>query len=168
MSSLKRTRTDQGILQLQDLISLNKTNIEYFLDDSTQEDDKRIAPDDYNFNFMPTLKPNQKLFDLDLPLNTSKPPVELSVGTLTHRFNARSRQFKCKPISKQSPVSSLEVKTYEPMYLRHQDISYTVIVYIQMAFNIIISFAALYIFTKMIFVVKQDFKLKAEEHTNGK
>ncbi|KAI9273827.1 Brl1/Brr6 domain-containing protein [Helicostylum pulchrum] len=50
------------------------------------------------------------------------------------------------------------------MYQRHQYISYTIITYIQMAFNAIVTITLLYIFIKIVLVVKQDFKLKALEH----
>ncbi|KAI8971041.1 Brl1/Brr6 domain-containing protein [Pilobolus umbonatus] len=50
------------------------------------------------------------------------------------------------------------------MYLKHQDITYTILTYIQMAFNVIISSTILYLFIQLVLVVRQDFRLKAEEH----
>lgn len=54
------------------------------------------------------------------------------------------------------------------MYLRHQDITFTIINYLQMFFNIIVAVTVLYIFIKVLTVVKQDFRLKAQEHLDGK
>lgn len=36
-----------------------------------------------------------------------------------------------------------------------------------MAFNVIISTTVLYIFSKILLTIRQDFRLKAEEHTEG-
>ncbi|KAI9484086.1 MAG: Di-sulfide bridge nucleocytoplasmic transport domain-containing protein [Benjaminiella poitrasii] len=133
----------------------------------------------YKFNFVPKIKPNQKIFfSGDQSSSIDQPPAALSVNTLTHRFSARLRQFEKKKKTENKEkcrntniaINSVSVQggqtAYEPRYLRHQDISYTVIIYIQMAFNIIISGTVLYIFAKMILAVKQDFRIKAEEYTN--
>ncbi|CAO0791786.1 unnamed protein product [Mucor circinelloides] len=142
-------------------------------DDQSFNDEKtehRIAPKDYNFNFVPTLQPHQRIFDLDLPKrDTSTPPADLGINTLTQRFISRSKKFwmeSKKPTSTSNSVSIIK-PSYEPMYLRHRDISYTVIIYIQMAFNIIVSTTVLYIFGKIILTVRQDFRLKTEEHTEA-
>jgi hypothetical protein len=103
-------------------------------------------------------------------------PIEFSAHTLTHRFNNRSQNFKLEESRKKkidvtvvNSVQNAATNTsYEPMYLRHQAISYTIITYIQMAFNIIISVTILYVFTKIILVVKQDFRLKAQEYVDGR
>ncbi|KAI7897299.1 Brl1/Brr6 domain-containing protein [Mucor mucedo] len=50
------------------------------------------------------------------------------------------------------------------MYERHQHITFTIINYLQMFFNVIVVGTILYIFVKIILVVKQDFRLKAKEH----
>ncbi|KAL0143029.1 Di-sulfide bridge nucleocytoplasmic transport domain-containing protein [Mucor lusitanicus] len=132
-------------------------------DDQSLDDEKtehRFAPKDYNFNFVPTIQPHQKIFDLDISKrDTSTPPADLGINTLTQRFISRSK-------STSSSVSIIK-PSYEPMYLRHRDISYTVIIYMQMAFNIIISSTVLYIFGNIILTVRQDFRLKAEEHTEA-
>lgn len=121
------------------------------------------------------------MFDINLEttmthVESGLKPVEFSVTTLTHRFYKRSQKFKLEKQKKQVDLTVVKTTTvdratntqYEPMYLRHQDISYTIITYLQMSFNIIISATVLYIFAKMILVVKQDFRLKAQEHVDGK
>ncbi|KAI9354421.1 Di-sulfide bridge nucleocytoplasmic transport domain-containing protein [Pilaira anomala] len=135
--------------------------------DSSKKDSKTIAPPDYSFNFIPTLKPSQKLFDVDnTTAETNIRPEPYSANTLTLRFNKRLEKRKeiekrIERIPKQVVHSST---VYEPMYQRHQYISYTIITYIQMTFNIVITITILYLFTKIILVVKQDFRLKAQEH----
>lgn len=145
-----------------------------FEDDYQSLDDEktehRFAPKDYNFNFVPTIQPHQKIFDLNISTrDTSTPPADLGINTLTQRFITRSKKFwmeSKKPTSTSNSVSIIK-PSYEPMYLRHRDISYTVIIYMQMAFNIIISTTVLYIFGNIILTVRQDFRLKAEEHTEA-
>ncbi|KAI8988268.1 Di-sulfide bridge nucleocytoplasmic transport domain-containing protein [Mycotypha africana] len=56
---------------------------------------------------------------------------------------------------------------YESRFLKHQDITYTIVLYIQTLFNIICSFCIFYIFVNIILSIKQDFKLKTEEHIHA-
>lgn len=107
-------------------------------------------------------------------VDTSIPPTDLGANTLTQRFISRSKKFWTietkNPKSKATSNSVSIIKpssSYEPSYLRHRDISYTVIIYVQMAFNVIISTTVLYIFSKILLTIRQDFRLKAEEHTEG-
>ena len=139
--------------------------------DSSKQDSKTIAPPDYSFNFIPTLKPSQKLFDVDnTTAETNIKPEPYSANTLTLRFNKRLEKRKeIEKRIKRIPEQIVHSSTaYEPMYQRHQYISYTIITYIQMTFNIVITITILYLFTKIILVVKQDFRLKAQEHFDGK
>ncbi|KAG2203698.1 hypothetical protein INT46_001728, partial [Mucor plumbeus] len=151
------------------------------LDDDDQKinnddgaNNRRLAPKDYNFNFVPTIQPHQKIFDLNLSVvDTSIPPTDLGANTLTQRFISRSKKFwtigaknpKCKATNNSVSIIKPSSSSYEPSYLRHRDISYTVIIYVQMVFNVIISTVVLYIFIKILLTVRQDFLLKAEEHT---
>lgn len=161
MVSIEKSFVDSDPI---DMLALD----EHPLQDETAQ--HRFAPKDYNFNFVPTIQPHQKMFDLDLSKrDTSTPPADFGINTLTQRFISRSKKFwveSKKPTSTSSSVS-IAKPSYEPTYLRHRDISYTVIVYMQMAFNIIISTTVLFIFGKIILTVRQDFRLKAEEHIEG-
>ncbi|KAG2230221.1 hypothetical protein INT48_002091, partial [Thamnidium elegans] len=132
--------------------------------DSSKDASKSIAPADYSFNFIPTLQPSQKLFDVE-DTSTDIKPKPYSANTLTLRLNKRLEERKLVETYRKKPVETIVRSTsYEPMYQRHQYISYTIITYIQMAFNIVITITVLYIFIKIVLVVKQDFKLKALEH----
>ncbi|KAI7903514.1 Di-sulfide bridge nucleocytoplasmic transport domain-containing protein [Cokeromyces recurvatus] len=131
---------------------------------------------DFKFNFIPKLTSDQIIFNNnDLSSTVNQSPKSLNINTLTRHFNARLNQFEKTKETKtlyNKPINSIsfqhqETKTvYEPIYLKHQDILYTIIIYIQMAFNIIISSVALYIFTNIILAIKQDFRIKAEEYVN--
>lgn len=76
--------------------------------------------------------------------------------------NAKKKDQVALISSQQQPIS------YEPHFIKHQEFAYTVIVYIQTAFNIIISSTIIYLFIKIILVIRQDFNLKAREHLDGK
>lgn len=92
--------------------------------------------------------------------------MSFSVNTLTHRFNKRGENFRReepKVLVKKPEIA----KNYESMYQRHQHITFTIINYLQMFFNVIVVGTILYIFIKIILVVKQDFRLKAQEHFEG-
>lgn len=166
------------------------TGVKRIRTENDDQENKHFAPKDYSFNFTPTVKPSQKIFDagehMELKSNIDFKPVNYSISTLTHRFRKRAeaRQQKRKSSllynnnsnsnsHQPQQQNNIAVVTnnypsskYEPMYLRHQDISYTIITYLQMTFNIIITVTVLYIFTKIILVIKQDFKLKAQEQVD--
>ncbi|KAI8085833.1 Di-sulfide bridge nucleocytoplasmic transport domain-containing protein [Gilbertella persicaria] len=109
-------------------------------------EERRIAPRDYNFNFIPTLQPKQ---------NKHTP----SVSTLTQRFKSRLNEYKpTKP-----PTTAIAP---EPAFIKHQLISYTILIYMQTIFNVVVSMTVLYIFGKIMFAIKQDFRLKTQEHIN--
>lgn len=133
--------------------------------DSFQDNSNLIAPHNYSFNFKPTLKPSQKIFDVDIS-TTPLQPVEFSVNTLNYRFTKRLERFK-RERTKLPTNKPEKVKDFETMYQRHQHITFTIINYLQMLFNVIIFGTILYIFVKIIMVVKQDFRLKAQEHLEG-
>lgn len=100
----------------------------------------------------------------------TQPPAELSINTLTQRFKSRS---EARNIEKEDQIALAPYPQHQqlepqvPLYIKHQEITYTVIVYIQMAFNIIISSTVIYLFINIILVVRQDFSLKAKEHLDG-
>ncbi|CEP17443.1 hypothetical protein [Parasitella parasitica] len=119
----------------------------------------------FNFDFVPRAQAHQKILDLNLSLNRSTPPVRLNPNILTQRFASRSRKFWRERKDSKITTSSVSIiKTpYEPTYLRHQHISYTAMLYVQMTFNIIVSVVFLYMFINIVLTVRQDFRLKAVE-----
>ncbi|OBZ84587.1 Nucleus export protein brr6 [Choanephora cucurbitarum] len=154
MASRKRPRLDQD----QPLISSEQS----------------VIPKDFNFSFIPSLHTNTKQF-----ANTKlKLTSQTDAYTLTQRFRARLREFQKQAQS--ANTSSLSVamtskstsqtaiqKAQPPNYLKHQFISYTILVYIQMLFNVIFSVGILYIAIKIVLAVKQDFYIKTQDHISA-
>ncbi|KAI8643073.1 Di-sulfide bridge nucleocytoplasmic transport domain-containing protein [Parasitella parasitica] len=125
----------------------------------------RLALKDFKFDFTPTAQTHSKTLDRNLLIDTSAPSVGLNPNVLTQRFVSRSKKFWRESKDLKATASSVSTvkPPYEPVYLRHQDISDTVIVYVQMIFNIIVSATFLYIFINVMLTVRQDFRLKAVE-----
>ncbi|CAO3618150.1 unnamed protein product [Mucor hiemalis] len=94
------------------------------------DQENHFAPKDYAFNFTPTLKPSQKIFNVGATIDNSNfKPVNYSISTLSHRFRKRAEEKKQKKklnlnYNNTPNNSHIALVTnnhpYEPMYLRHQ------------------------------------------------
>ncbi|KAI9279078.1 Di-sulfide bridge nucleocytoplasmic transport domain-containing protein [Sporodiniella umbellata] len=118
------------------------------------------------FNFIPKLQPNQRLFDVDSPKNVH----QLSAISLTQRYKKRAKDyFGQSEKQTRHPIVNLQVSStsQESSITRHQNISYTVILYLQLFFNTIIFFTALYVFLQVALVMRQDFNLKVGEQLDA-
>lgn len=61
----------------------------------------------------------------------------------------------------------MHIASSELSIIKHQNISYTIIIYFQMLFNIVVSLTVLYIFLQVILVIRQDFKLEVDKQLEG-
>ncbi|KAG1461702.1 hypothetical protein G6F56_005669 [Rhizopus delemar] len=127
-----------------------------------EQETKMIASSNYGFNFIPKLRPNQRIFDDNSPKATR----HLSAQNLTERFKKRTKEYSAlnkkrfaRPITNQH----VSVASHESSIIKHQNISYTIVIYLQLFFNTVVSLVVLYVFIQVILVLQEDFKLKVEE-----
>ncbi|KAG1058137.1 hypothetical protein G6F43_000081 [Rhizopus delemar] len=125
-----------------------------------EQETKLIASGNYNFNFIPKLQPNQRIFDDESPEATR----QLSAFTLTQRYKKRAKEyFNNRRITQAVIKQPMHIASSELSIIKHQNISYTIIIYFQMLFNIVVSLTVLYIFLQVILVIRQDFKLEVDK-----
>ncbi|KAI8389302.1 Di-sulfide bridge nucleocytoplasmic transport domain-containing protein [Blakeslea trispora] len=154
MASRKRPRLDQG----QPSIDLGKG----------------VIPKNFDFSFIPDLHTKAKQFTNTTPEHTS----QTDVYTITRRFRSRLRELQKKsrlPDNLSSTIATTSKSASQtviqqaqtPTYLKHQFISYTIIIYMQMLFNVIFSVGILYVAIKIALAVRQDFYIKTQDHISA-
>lgn len=142
-------------------LNKDKKNSHFLLLGQRSNDNLSFAPNDFQFNFVPKTQSNQRIFDSDIPEATR----ELSAITLTKRYQNRiKKQFNIHQWV--APQSS--PNRYESALVKHQNVAYTLVIYFQALFNIMLSLTMLYVFIQIILIIRHDFNIKVDEQLKGK